>query len=49
MKEKMEEGKVNTCENQEDVNNTNVIHEEEPKGKRNKKNKNQKFDAGAKV
>lgn len=42
MKEKMEEGKVNTCENQEDVNNTNVIHEEEPKGKRNKKNKNDK-------
>lgn len=42
MAEKMEEGKVNINENQEDVNKQNEIHEEEPKGRRNKKNKNDK-------
>lgn len=43
MKEEME-GNVNINENQEDVNN-NEIHEEEVKGKKNKKGKNDKqFD-----
>ena len=40
MKEEMEE-KVNVSENQEDV-NINEVHEEESKGKKCKKNKNDK-------
>ena len=42
MKEKMEEGKVNINENQEDVNNANEVQAEESKGRRNKRNKNEK-------
>ncbi len=42
MEEKMEEGKVNINESQEDVNQQNAIHEEESKGRRNKRNKNDK-------
>ena len=42
MEEKMEEGKVNINENQEDANKQNEVHEEESKGRRNKRNKNDK-------
>lgn len=42
MEEKMEEGKVNVNESQEDVNKQNEIHEEESKGRRNKRSKNDK-------
>ena len=42
MEEKMEEGKVNINESQEDVNQQNAIHEEESKGRRNKRSKNDK-------
>lgn len=38
----MEEGKVNVNESQEDVNKQNEIHEEESKGRRNKRSKNDK-------
>ena len=42
MEEKMEEGKVNINDNQTDVNKDQEIHQEESKGRRNKKNKNDK-------
>ena len=41
MEENMKEN-ANVNENQENVNKQNAVHEEEPKGRRNKKNKNDK-------
>ena len=41
MEENMREN-VNINENQEDINKQNEVHEEEPKGRQNKRNKNDK-------